>query len=124
VISSESSIRTSLNNRDAYLIRIVPAHGLPFLARMIDDYPSYADALPDGLRLPGSSFSIELQRAAFCDQTPEEHQSRAGHGTVIYEVNESPVQSTAFRQNIVRCFLALHGSWKNAKSVEKGEGWK
>jgi hypothetical protein len=74
LISSESSVRSSLGNRDSYLIRIVPANGRPFLARMIDNYPSYADTFPRYLQAPGSSFSIELRRAAFCDQTSKTHE--------------------------------------------------
>jgi hypothetical protein len=107
------------------LIQIVPKYGKPFLARMIDEYPAYADPLPDELQLPGSSFSIKLQRAAFCDQDPRERvqdrRDRISVGSVAHDLSEGASQFPSIHQSPVRCFIATPGSWKNPKGIQKDE---
>ena len=38
MIARESSLHTSVNNRDVYLLRVTPRHGEPFDALVVDNY--------------------------------------------------------------------------------------
>jgi len=104
VLSRESSLHTSLTNRDVYLIHVIPKSGKAFTALMMDEYPSYASALPDSALREGGKLSVALQRAPYCDQVPG-------------EANAAGVGSS------VRCFALVHGSWK-LKGLVRDEWWK
>lgn len=104
VLRRESSLHTSLSNQDVYLIQVVPKSGKAFLAKMIDEYPSYADALPDAVLSEGGKLSVALRRTPYCDQPL------------------GPVNTTGTDQS-VRCFAVVHGSWKG-KGLVRDEWWK
>jgi hypothetical protein len=103
VLGRESSVHTSVSNQDVYLIQVVPKSGKAFLAKMIDEYPPYADALPDAILSEGGKLSVALRRAPYCDQP-------------------LPVNTTG-TDSSVRCFAVVHGSWK-VKSLVRDEWWK
>ena len=101
-VSRESSIHTSLSNRDAYVIRIITKRGSVFTARMVDEYPAYGEGFPASSLTEGESFSVALRRMPYCDG-----------GFNKMEDDES-----------LRCFEAVHGSWKTPKSQPKDEWWQ
>jgi hypothetical protein len=103
VLRRESSLHTSVSNQDVYLIQVVPKSGKAFTARMIDEYPSYGNALPDAVLREGGELSLALRRAPYCDQ-PE-------------EANATGTDPS------VRCFAVVHGSWKY-KDLVRDEWWK
>jgi hypothetical protein len=92
ILSRESSLHTSLSNRDVYLLRVSPRQGPAFDAIAVDSYPGYATALPIGLLHPGAVVSIRLIRNPDCDRS-------AG-------ANDA---------DTLRCFTIEHGSWKLPK---------
>jgi hypothetical protein len=104
ILRRESSLHTSLSNQDVYLIQVIPKSGKVFTARMIDEYPSYANALPDSVLREGGSLSVALRRAPYCDEAP-------GQATSV-DADSS-----------VRCFAVVHGSWK-FKGLVRDEWWK
>jgi hypothetical protein len=106
IVRLESSLHTSVGNRDAYLIRVTPKSGRTFAARMVDEYPSYADTLPGSSVGERASFSVALRRTPYCDDAPE----RMG-------------ASVAGDQS-VPCFAVIHGSWRAPKLQAKDEWWK
>jgi hypothetical protein len=107
LLERESSVRTSVNNHDVYRIEILTKKGGRINARMIDDFPGYAEPIPDELR-NGAIFSVELRRTSFCDE------NNGGFGVGPVGENEAGL----------RCFTVVHGSWKSARGVKKDEWWK
>jgi hypothetical protein len=104
ILRRESSLHTSLSNQDVYLIQLIPKSGKAFTARMIDEYPSYANALPDSALREGGSLSVALRRAPYCDEV-------LGQATAV-DADSS-----------VRCFAVVDGSWK-FKGLLRDEWWK
>jgi hypothetical protein len=104
ILRRESSLHTSLSNQDVYLIQVVPKSGKAFTARMIDEYPSYANALPDSALREGGKLSVALQRAPYCDGVPSQANAEGADSSV-------------------RCFAVVHGSWK-FKGLVRDEWWK
>ena len=102
IVRHESSIRTSIGNRDAYLIRIAPKSGKVFIARMVDEYPAYEQTLPFASLNDGALFSVALRPIADC------------HGETADVTAEAPVRS----------FLVVHGSWRIRKAQTKDEWWR
>ena len=97
VLHSESSIRTSLANRDAYIVRIESKSGKAFTARIVDQYPGCAEA---PALLPGNEnihYSVSLRRAPYCDGMT--------NGTEM------------------ECFEVVHDSWRIPKTSED-QWWK
>lgn len=68
MIAQKSSLHTSVNNRDVYLLRVTPRNGDPFDALVVDNYPSFAGSLPDYLGREGVEFSVALRRVPYCDR--------------------------------------------------------
>lgn len=104
IVRRESALHTSVSNQDVYLIQVIPKSGKAFTARMIDEYPSYATALPSSVLREGGTLSVALQRAPYCDGVPS-------------QVNAEGSDSS------VRCFAVVHGSWK-FKGLARDEWWK
>lgn len=104
VLRRESSIRTSLSNRDVYLIQVVPKSGKAFVARMIDEYPPYADTLPDFVVGDEEKFSVALRRTPYCDEP-------------MGQTNPTGAEPS------VRCFAVVHDSWKINDPV-RDQWWK
>lgn len=102
LVSQESSLRTSVSNRDVYRLRIMPRKGPAFEAVAIDSYPSYAEALPLRGLVKNTSFSITLVRTPYCDQTPNED----GNGTAV------------------RCFAIVRGSWRAPRNAAVDMWWR
>jgi hypothetical protein len=102
VVRRESSIHSSVANRDSYLIQVTPKSGKVFMARMIDEYPPYEDTLPLTSVNDGAGFSVALRRAAYCDD-----------GLTTSSLDSS-----------MRCFAVVHGSWKVPKGQLRDEWWK
>ena len=98
----ESSVRTTLGNRDVYLLHVTPRRGTAFDAIAVDSYPEYAEALP--LRRLGrdTAFSVKLIRTPYCDRPI------AGDGP----------------ESVVRCFTIEHGSLKMPKNMASESWWK
>ena len=107
ILERESSVRTSISNHDVYRIAILSRKGGRINARMINDFPGYAEPIPDELR-NGAIFSVELRHASFCDE------GNGGLGVGPVSENEPGL----------RCFTVVHGSWKSARGVKKDEWWK
>jgi hypothetical protein len=102
IVRHESSIHTSVGNRDAYLVRVTPKSGKVFIARMVDEYPAYEETLPLSSLIDGALFSVALRPTPDCDwEAPDENA-------------EGPV----------RCFSVVHGSWKLGKLQNKDEWWR
>jgi hypothetical protein len=101
VVQRQSSIHSSTGNLDIYLVRLVPKSGRAFVAKMIDEYPSYAATLPESSAVEGATFSAALRRTPYCDS-----KSSAGGA-----------------DQSVRCFAVVHGSWKLSKPVRMEEMW-
>lgn len=99
IVLRESSLHSSVVNRDSYLIQVSPKSGKAFTARMIDEYPSYEDKLPYISVSDGAAFSVALRRASYCDDL-----ENAGSS--------------------IRCFAVVHGSWKVPKGQHRDEWWK
>jgi hypothetical protein len=74
LVAKESSLHTSVANRDAYLLRILPRRGAAFDAIAIDSYPGYADALPLRDMPKDVRFSVKLLRTPYCDRSEDEGQ--------------------------------------------------
>jgi hypothetical protein len=101
IIRQESSIHTSIGNRDAYLIKVTSKTGRVYDGEMIDEYPSYAEGLPTSSLSDGETLSVALRRTRYCDT----------------ETKETNLASP------VRCFEVVHGSWKLPKA-QRDEWWK
>jgi hypothetical protein len=101
ILRCESSILTSVGNRDAYVVRVRPKSGGEFEARIVDEYPGYSDPSLISLDKDVASASVTLRRASYCDSEA----SRQG-GT-----------------DLIRCFEVVHGSWRIPKSRED-QWWK
>jgi hypothetical protein len=102
LVDQESSLHTSVSNRDVYRLRIMPRKGAAFEAVAIDSYPSYAEALPLRGLVKNTSFPITLVRTPYCDQTPNED----GNGTAV------------------RCFAIVRGGWKVPENAAADPWWK
>jgi hypothetical protein len=105
VLRRESALRSTTGNRDAYLIRIAPAKGKPFNARMIDEYPGYAEGLPASYIGENVRLSVELRRAPNCDQPSVESVALTDEGGL-------------------HCFELVHQSWRSATGQSVDEWWK
>lgn len=99
LVSQESSIHTSLSNRDVYRLWVRPRHGVAFQAVAIDSYPSYAPPIPLHDLAKDATFSIKLTRTPYCDRTSDE--------------NQKPI----------RCFEIERGSWKGHRGPAD-QWWK
>jgi len=91
IVRLESSVHSSVANRDSYLIQVTPKSGRVFTARMIDEYPAYEQTLPFASIGDGAAFSVALRRASYCDDL-----ENAGSS--------------------IRCFAVVHGSWKTPRA--------
>jgi len=100
LVAEESSLHTSVNNRDVYRLRVTPHHGAAFDAIVIDNYPGYAEALPLHGMPKDTHFSVKLIRTPYCDQVGNDEQ-----GTL-------------------RCFAIERGSWKGQRAAETDQWWK
>lgn len=101
IIRRESSVHTSLETRDAYIVQVTPGSGKPFTARIVDQYPGYLDLNhPDGYR--SARFSVALRRAPYCDS--------------------SPIAADDAAQ--LRCFEVVHSSWRLADHATADQWWK
>ena len=97
LLRQESSIHTSLTNRDSYIVRIQPKSGKRFDARIVDQYPSY---VPDAALLPASddiNYSVSLRRAPYCDSVLDGSK--------------------------MKCFEVVHETWRLPKAAED-QWWK
>lgn len=101
ILRYESSIRTSVGNRDAYVVRVRPKSGREFDARIVDEYPSYSDPSLISLDKDVASASVILRRAPYCDSV-------------------APGQGGTDQ---IRCFEVVHGSWRIPKGRED-QWWK
>jgi hypothetical protein len=102
VMNRESSLHTSVGNRDVYILRVTPRRGSAFDAIAVDSYPGYAEALPLRRLTKDVIFSLKLVRTPYCDRP-----------------------ATANVQDPdMRCFAIDHGSLKLPKSTESDLWWK
>lgn len=102
IVGQQSSLHTSVSNRDVYLLRVTPRKGSAFDAIAVDNYPAYAEALPTPLLNTGAAFSVKLLRTPYCDRVA----GGDGQGASV------------------RCFAIDHGSWKMPKSIVPDPWWK
>lgn len=102
IIRCESSIHTSVSNRDAYIVRVQPKSGKQFVARIVDQYPGYSDAPLISHTKDDVLLSISLQRAPYCDSAM------------------NPADSL----ESMKCFEVVHGSWRLPKSANEDQWWK
>jgi hypothetical protein len=98
----ESSLHTSVGNRDVYLLRVTPRSGAAFDAIVMDSYPGYAEALPLRSLAKDVTFSVKLIRTPYCDRS----------------VN-SDGQELA-----IRCFMVERDSLKMPKNAASDFWWK
>ena len=97
LLRQESSIHTSLTNRDSYIVRVQPKSGRSFDARIVDQYPSY---VPAAALLPASddiNYSVSLRRAPYCDSVLDGSK--------------------------MKCFEVVHDTWRVPKPAED-QWWK
>jgi hypothetical protein len=102
VVDQESSLHTSVSNRDVYRLQLMPREGAAFEAIAIDSYPSYAEALPLRDLQKDASFSIKLIRTPYCDQTSSHDGDRTA----------------------VRCFAIVRDGWKAPRNAASDLWWK
>jgi hypothetical protein len=102
IVRLESAIHTSLSNHDVYLVQVTRKSGSTFAARMVDEYPSYAETLPVASLSERAIFSVALRRTPYCDVASRE---------------QSADQS-------MRCFAVVHGSWKIPKRNAAADWWR
>lgn len=101
-MNRESSLHTSVGNRDVYLLRITPRSGAAFDAIAVDSYPGYAEALPLRRLTKDVTFSVKLVRTPYCDHSV---------------TNDG-------QELAVRCFMIDHGSLKMPKDATSDPWWK
>lgn len=102
LMNQQSSLHTSLSNRDVYLLRVTPRKGGAFDAIAVDSYPGYAEALPLHGMSGNLTFSVRLIRTPYCDlQASDDGQ-------------EEPI----------RCFSIKRDSFKAPKSAASDLWWK
>jgi hypothetical protein len=85
LVNQESSLHTSVSNRDVYMLRVVPRSGRAFSALAIDNYPSYAEAMPLHGAPKDTTFSVKLIRTPYCDRTT----SDAGSSIPCFEIERN-----------------------------------
>lgn len=101
VVQRIASVRTSLSNMDEYLVQIKSKSGNAFTAKMIDEYPAYARALPIASLQDGVPFSVSLRRMPTCDD-----------------------HASGLNGSGLRCFSMVHGSWRLPKDATEDRWWK
>lgn len=101
IIKQESTVHTSVGNRDAYVVRVEPKSGNQFVARIVDRYPGYSDTALIPAVENDSHFSVALRRAPYCDSG----------------------QIETDKTDQMRCFEVVHGSWRLPKQAED-QWWK
>jgi hypothetical protein len=101
LIRQESALHTSLAKRDVYLVSVKPKSGKDFVARVVDQYPEYADTPAVSSGNGEALLSVSLRRAPYCDG------AMMGSG----------------EEGTVRCFEVVHGSWRLPKTKED-QWWK
>jgi hypothetical protein len=102
LINRESSLHTSVGNRDVYLLRVTPRSGAAFDAVAVDSYAEYAETLPLCRLTKDVTFSIKLIRTPYCDRA---------------------IKSEG-QELTVRCFMIDHGSLKIPKNAASDPWWK
>lgn len=98
----ESSLHTSMGNRDVYLLRIMPRSGAPFDAIAVDNYPGYGEALPLRRLTKDVTFSVKLIRTPYCDRSV----------------------SSDGQELAIRCFMIDHSSLKMPKNAASDPWWR
>jgi hypothetical protein len=121
VLARSTSVRTSNNDQDVYLVEVRPKTGERFLGRVVDSYPSYQGSLPDRLLEADARFTVMLQHDAGCD-TKADSMFFPGTQTVADILARETRQDQAKLSTAapIRCFEAVHKSWKyiGHRSVE------
>jgi hypothetical protein len=102
LVSKQSSLHTSLSNRDVYLLHVTPQRGAAFDAIALDNYPSYAEALPLQGFNKDVAFSLKLIRTPECDRAPEKDEQGPS----------------------IRCFAIERGSLRLPKNAAADLWWK
>jgi hypothetical protein len=102
LMKRESSLDTSVGNRDVYLLRITPRSGAAFDAIAVDSYPGYAEAFPLHRLTEDVTFSVKLVRTPYCDRSV----------------------SSDGQELTIRCFMIDHGSLKMPKNAALDPWWK
>jgi hypothetical protein len=102
LMNRESSLHTSVGNRDVYLLRVTPRSGAAFDAIAVDSYPGYAEALPLHHLMKDVTFSVKLVRTPYCDRSV----------------------SSDGQELAIRCFMIDHGSLKMPKNAVSDRWWK
>jgi hypothetical protein len=121
VLARSTSVRTSNNDEDVYLVEVRPKTGEPFLGRVVDSYPAYQGSLPDRLLEADARFTVMLQHDAGCD-TKADSMFFPGKRTVAdilaRETRQDQAKLSAAAP--ILCFEAAHKSWKyiGHRSVE------
>jgi hypothetical protein len=91
IIRQESSLRTTVSNRDVYLVRITTQSGRTFDAVVVDSYPGYAEALPLSGSNSKGSFSMRLLRTRYCDRPDDQ----TGSNIPCFAVERNSVKTHA-----------------------------
>jgi hypothetical protein len=100
ILRRESSIHSSISNRDEYVVRIQPKSGKRFVARIVDQYPGYSDAPLIGAGKDGVLLSVSLRRAPYCDSD----------------------MNPEYGLESMKCFEVVHDSWRLPKNAD--DWWK
>jgi hypothetical protein len=133
VLARSTSVRTNYSNQDVYLVEVRPDKGESFLGRLADNYPAYQDPLPERLLADDARFRVWLRRDAGCDTTAaamffpgklkvadilaRERRSKQFPGG-----GEMPQAN--FGDLPIRCFDAVHRSWKYVGHPSPDAWWK
>lgn len=102
IIRQESSVHTTVTHRDSYIAQVHLKDGKQFIARILDQYPGYDRSLNLQPLSDGAMYSVSLRRAADCDSL----------NTDAADVGQ------------MKCFEAIHGSWRLPRSVSQDQWWK
>lgn len=126
VLARSSSVHTSQSNQDVYLVEILPKHGSSFYGKVVDDFPSYDEGLAAQLAERAAPFTVELQRDSFCDLSAE-FMSINGHlnaAELIASRSPGEEESTRAEPKMLRCFSAVHRTWKYEGPRVEAEWWR
>ena len=97
-------------NQDVYLVELrEKSRGVPFLAKLIDEYPGYGSAIPRRLLVSNATSLIKVRRDQECDVRYGDMPKHAGPGdsmaTYLSPLTSIPnIYLQVDRDVIVECF--------------------
>ena len=99
-------------NQDVYLVELKKSGEIPFLAKLVDEYPSYGSAIPRRVLVSIGTSLIKVKRDPECDVRYADMPKRAAPGDprAIYPMpmTFTPTNPPVDGDLIVQCFRLVH----------------